>query len=108
MKFSLLINMKMPTIVGIFIFISRLLAFSYLLAETISCSALFSKKEFAVVSNWSILAGQSHELSMKKSHIISVPGVGLRCPYMHVSIIIDIFSNFLEHIFFVLSSKGKL
>ena len=55
MKFSLLINMKMPTKVGIFIFISReifmlKLAFSYLLAEKISCSAMFSNKEFAIVS----------------------------------------------------------
>ena len=41
MKFSLLINMKRPTIFGIFIFI----------AEKCSCSAVFSKKEFAVVSN---------------------------------------------------------
>ena len=40
MKFSLPINMKMPTIVGIFIFIS-----------TENCSAMFSKKEFAIVSN---------------------------------------------------------
>ena len=40
-KFSLPINMKMPTIVGIFI----------LLAETFSCSAMFSKKEFATDSN---------------------------------------------------------
>ena len=37
----LLINMKMPTIVGIFIFICR----------EILCSAVFSKKDFAVVSN---------------------------------------------------------
>ena len=41
MKFSLLINMKMPMIVGIFKFISR----------EFSCSAMFSKTEFAVVSN---------------------------------------------------------
>ena len=39
MKFSLLINMKMPTFVGIFIFISR----------EFSCSAMFSKKQFALV-----------------------------------------------------------
>ena len=37
MKVSLLINMK---IFGIF---------SYLLAEKISCSAMFSKKEFAII-----------------------------------------------------------
>ena len=36
MTFSLLINMKMPTIVGIF---------SYLLAEKISCSAELSRKK---------------------------------------------------------------
>ena len=41
MKFSQLINMKMPTIVGIFIFIT----------EKFSCSAMLSKKEFAIVSN---------------------------------------------------------
>ena len=41
MKFSLLINMKMPT----------KLEFSYLLAEKFSCSAMFSKKEFVIVSN---------------------------------------------------------
>ena len=43
MKFSLLINMKIPTIVGTCI--------SYLFVEKISCSAMFSKKEFAIVSN---------------------------------------------------------
>ena len=41
MKFSLLINMKMPTIAGIFIFIIR---------EIFSCSHMLSKKEFAIVS----------------------------------------------------------
>ena len=44
MKFSLLIKMKMPTVVG-------KLAFSYLLAEKFSCSAVFSKKIIAIVSN---------------------------------------------------------
>ena len=29
-----------------------LLAFSYLLAEKFSCSAMLSKKEFAIVGNW--------------------------------------------------------
>ena len=60
MKFSLLINMKMPTIVGIFIFISR----------EISCSTIFSKKEFAIVSNLRfisrtnfMLSGVEHEKS---------------------------------------------
>ena len=59
MKVSLLINMKMPTIVGIFIFI--LLAFSYLLAEKFSCSAMFSKNELDIVSNFRLI-------SMKKFH----------------------------------------
>ena len=40
MKFSLLINMKMLTKGSIFI-----------LSEKFSCSAMFSKKEFAIVSN---------------------------------------------------------
>ena len=40
MKFSLPIYMKMPTIVGIFIFISR----------KVSCSAMFSKENLAAVS----------------------------------------------------------
>ena len=51
MKFSLLINMKMSTIVGIFIFISR----------EIFMSAMFSKKEFAI-SSYLIF------ISMKKIH----------------------------------------
>ena len=40
MKLSLLINMKMPTIVGIFIFIT----------EKFSFSAMFCKKELALVN----------------------------------------------------------
>ena len=58
MTFSLLINMKMPTIVGSFIFIKR----------KISCSAIFSKKEFAIVSNFRfisktniVVSGVEHE-----------------------------------------------
>ena len=50
-------NIKIPTIVGI----------SYLLAEKCSCSAMFSKKEFAVLSNLRFLAEKiscSAELSM--------------------------------------------
>ena len=43
MKLSLLINMKM-------------LAFSYLSAEKLSCAATFSKKEFAIVSNWRLIS----------------------------------------------------
>ena len=43
MKFSLLINVKIPIKVGVF--------FSILLAEKFSCSSMFSKEEFAIVSN---------------------------------------------------------
>ena len=53
LKFSLLINMKMPTIVGIFIF----------LAEKFSCSAMFSKKEFAVDSNFEFISTTNFMLS---------------------------------------------
>ena len=60
MKISLLINMKMPTKVGIFI----------LIAENFLRSAIFSKDKFAIINNMGIiLAGQiscSAELSMKK------------------------------------------
>ena len=58
MKLSLLINMKMPTI----------LAFSYLLAEKFSCSAMFSKKEFGIGSYLRFVSMKiscSAELSMK-------------------------------------------
>ena len=58
MKLSLLINVKMPTIVVIFIFISN----------QISYSAMFNKKKFKTVRLWDLLAGQiscSAELSMK-------------------------------------------
>ena len=48
MKFSLLINMKMPTIVGIFIFISR---------------EIFIKKEFAIVGNLRFISRKSFILS---------------------------------------------
>ena len=48
-KFSLLKNMK--------------LAFSYLLAEKMSCSAMFSKKEFAVVSNLRFISRTKFMLS---------------------------------------------
>ena len=50
--------MKMPTIIGIFIFIT----------EKFSCSAMFSKKEVAIVSNLRVIRGQISylaELSMK-------------------------------------------
>ena len=53
MKFSLLINMIMPTIVGIFIFISR----------EISWSAMFSKKEFAIISNLRFISWTNFMLS---------------------------------------------
>ena len=53
MKLSLLVNMKMPTKVGIFIFISR----------EDSCSAMFSKKEFAVVSNLRFISRTNFMLS---------------------------------------------
>ena len=58
MKFSLLINMKMPTIVGIFIFISR----------EMFISAMFSKIELSIISDLRLLAGHiscSVELSVK-------------------------------------------
>ena len=45
------------------------LAFSYLLAEKFSCSAMLSKKKCEIVSIWDLLVGQiscSAELSMKK------------------------------------------
>ena len=60
MKSSLLINMKMPMIVDIFIFIYT---------ETFSGSAMFSKKKMQLLAIWDLLAGQiscSFELSTKK------------------------------------------
>ena len=54
MKFPLLIDMKKPI---------------YLLAENFSCSAMFSKKDFAIVSNLRFISrtiSRSYELSMKK------------------------------------------
>ena len=53
MNFSLPINMKMPTIVGIFIFISG----------EFSCSAKLSKKIFAVVGNLSFISRANFMLS---------------------------------------------
>ena len=53
MKISLLINMKMPTTVGIFIFISR---------ENL-CSAMFSKTEFGIVSNLRFISMKNFMLS---------------------------------------------
>ena len=46
-----------------------LLAFTHLLAEKIPCSARFSRKEFAIVSNMRIISMKTSclaELSMKK------------------------------------------
>ena len=64
MKLSLLINKKM-------------LAFSYLSAEKLSCAATFSKKEFAIVIIGDLLAGQiSCSLSWAwKSFITLEPGM---------------------------------
>ena len=60
MKISLLINMK---------FIKY-----DLLAEKFSCSAIFNKKEFAIVSNLRFISRIN--LSMKKSFITLGPGLG--------------------------------
>ena len=56
MNFSLLINMEMPTIVGIFIFISR----------KILCSVMLSKKEFAVIGNLRFISRTNFMLSLVK------------------------------------------
>ena len=68
MKFSLLINMKMPTIVGIFIFISKeIFMLSYV-----------SKIEFAIVSNLRFISRTNFMLSLvehEKSFITSDPEV---------------------------------
>ena len=65
MKFSMLINIKIPTIPDIFIFISK----------EFSCSALFGKKVFAVVSNDRFISRANFMLSWveheKKSNITS-------------------------------------
>ena len=55
MKFSLLMNIKMPTTVGIVIF--------YFLAEIFSCSTMFRKKEFAIVSNLRFISRTKFMLS---------------------------------------------
>ena len=52
-QFSLLINIKLPTIAGVFIFISR----------DISCSAIFSKKEFEIFSNLRFICRKNFMLS---------------------------------------------
>ena len=51
-EFSLLINMKMPTNIGIFIFIREF-----------SCSAMFSKKEIAMFSNLIFISRTNFMLS---------------------------------------------
>ena len=51
--------MKMPTKVGIF----KKLAFSYLLAENVSCSVMFSKKEFAIVNQLRFISRTNFMLS---------------------------------------------
>ena len=53
MKFSLLVNIKMPTIVGMFIFISR----------EIFMLRYVSKKEFAIVSNLKFISRTNFILS---------------------------------------------
>ena len=58
MKFSLLMNMKMPTIFGIFIFISREI---FMLS-----SAILSKKECAIVGNLRFISGTSFMLCWVK------------------------------------------
>ena len=66
MKISLLINMKMSTIVGIFIFISREI---FMLGNV-------RKKELAVVSNWIFISRTNFMLSRvehEKSFITSGP-----------------------------------
>ena len=76
MKISLLINMKMPT--------SFQLAFSYLLAEKFSCSAIVTKKEFAIVSNLRFIRSTFFMLSWvehEKSFITSGPK--LQCQKMY-------------------------
>ena len=54
MKFSLLINVKMPTIVGIFILITR----------EIFMPSYVSKKEFAIVYNLRFISGTNFMLSL--------------------------------------------
>ena len=60
MKFSLLINMKMPTIVGIFIFIKQ---------RNFHAQQYLARKNLQLLVMFDLLAGQiscSAELSMKK------------------------------------------
>ena len=67
MNISLLINIKMPTIVGMFIFISREIF-------------ILSKKEFAVVSNLRFISRTNFKLSRveyEKRFITSGPGRAL-------------------------------
>ena len=73
-KFSMLMKMKMPTLVGIFIFISRknFMAFSYLSAEKISCSAeLRWKKKFHNLRARKGSDQSAHQLSLSESSLFS-------------------------------------
>ena len=59
-----------------------LLAFSYLLAEKSSCSAMFNKKKTQLLVILDLLAGQiscSAKLSMKKSFITSLVPCSCDC-----------------------------
>ena len=65
MKFSLLINMKMAAIAGIF---------SYLLAAKFSCSAMSVRKGFAIVSSLRFISRTNFKLGLvqhKKRFITS-------------------------------------
>ena len=73
MKISLLINMKMPTIVGIFIYISRDIFMPISVDsfsegrkprfDRVTSDELFSKKEFAIVSNLRFVSRTNFMLS---------------------------------------------
>ena len=85
MKCSLLINMKLPTIVGIFIFISR---------ENF-ISAIFSKKEFAIVSNLRFISMTNFMLSWvehEKSFTSSGPDV-YQDIYIYICFLLLFFSD---------------
>ena len=69
--FFLLINMKMPT----------MLAFSYLLAEKCSCSAMFSKKKLAIVSNLRFISMKNFRLSWAWKKFYNLRA-GLRMHYL--------------------------
>ena len=61
------------------------MAFSYLLAEKFSCSAVFSQKEFAIVSNLRFISKTNFMLSSvehEKSFIILGPDLNLCWTHM--------------------------